>query len=203
MKRALFITAIIGVLASCKGADVDIPPLDFTQTPVQTVVGMEALRFQRDALTYDMRAGRMERYEYTVDGVKHSYEIYSGGFEVLGYTPDGLLETQINSDGARHNTVQGDEQWLAYGNVHIQNLMKGEHSLTDTIYWDRERKMIYTDCFIQMYSPQGFMQGYGMESDEKAENAIIRHPFDSYGIDRDSTWFYFDSVNFVGPLQRF
>ena len=42
-----------------------------------------------------------------------------------------------------------------------------------------------------------------MESNEKADNAIIRHPFDSYGIDRDSTYFYFDSVNFVGPLQRF
>ena len=122
---------------------------------------------------------------------------------LLGYSADGLLETQINADGARHNTVTGQEQWLAFGNVHIQNHTKGEHSLTDTIYWDRDAKKIYTDCFIQMYSPQGLMQGYGMESDEKAENAIIRHPFDSYGIDRDSTYFYFDSVNFVGPLQRF
>jgi LPS export ABC transporter protein LptC len=203
LKRTFLILILIGVLVSCKDTDVDIPPIDFSQTPVQTVDGMVARRFQWANLTYDMRAGRMERYDYTDNGEQHAYEIYSGGFEMLGYSADGLLETQINADGARHNTIQGQEQWLAYGNVHIQNLIKGEHSLTDTLYWDRDRKMIYTDCFIQMYSPQGLMQGYGMESNEKADNAIIRHPFDSYGIDRDSTWFYFDSVNFVGPLQRF
>lgn len=203
MKRYFIILIAIGALASCKGADADIPPIDFTVVPVQTVEEMVARRYDRDNLTYDMRAGRMERYDYRLDDKQNSYEEYTGGFEVLVYTEDGLLETQINADGARHNTVPGQEQWLAYGNVHIQNFMKGEHSLTDTIYWDRERKMIHTDCFIQMYSPQGFMQGYGMESDEKANNAIIRRPFDSYGIDRDSTYFYFDSTNFVGPLQRF
>ncbi|MBR5736445.1 MAG: LPS export ABC transporter periplasmic protein LptC [Bacteroidales bacterium] len=203
MKRFILITIVIGALVSCKGADVDIPPIDFTVTPVQSVEGMVARRFQWGDLTYDMRAGLMERFEYSRNDTLYSYELYSNGFEVLGYTVDGLLETQINADGARHNTVAGQEQWLAFGNVHIQNLMKGEHSLTDTIYWDRDHKRIYTDCFIQMYSPQGLMQGYGMESDEKADNAVIRHPFDSYGIDRDSTYFYFDSVNFVGPLQRF
>ena len=204
MKKTLLILVFIGALASCRGTDADIPPIDFSVTPVQSVEGMVARRFQWANLTYDMRAGRMDRYDYKdTSGVQHTYEIYSGGFEMLGYTADGLLETQINSEGARHNTVVGQEQWLAYGNVHIQNLIKGEHSFTDTLYWDRDRKMIYTDCFIQMYSPQGLMQGYGMESNEKADNAIIRHPFDSYGIDRDSTFFYFDSVNFVGPLQRF
>lgn len=204
MKRTALIILIIGALASCKGTDVDNPPIDFTVVPVQTVEGMVARRYQRDNLTYDMRAARMERFDYKdADGNMQAYELYSGGFEVLGYTADGLLETQLNSDGARHNTVAGQEQWLAFGNVHIQNHTKGEHTLTDTIYWDRDAKKIYTDCYIEMYSPQGLMQGYGMESDEKAENAIIRHPFDSYGIDRDSTWFYFDSVNFVGPLQRF
>ena len=204
MKKIILITLIIGALASCKGTDVDNPPIDFSQVPVQTVDGMVARCFQRDNLTYDMRAGLLQRFDYKdTAGVQHSYELYTGGFEVLGYTSDGLLETQINADGARHNTVVGQEQWLAFGNVHIQNHTKGEHSLTDTLYWDRDAKKIYTDCYIEMYSPQGLMQGYGMESDEKAENAIIRHPFDSYGIDRDSTWFYFDSVNFIGPLQRF
>ena len=203
MKKTFFILGIIGVLASCRGTDADIPPIDFSSVPVQTIEGMVARRYQKANMNYDMRAGRMERYDYVLDGTHYTYELYLGGFEVLGYTEDGLLETQINADEARHDTMAGQEQWLAYGNVHIQNLMKGEHSLTDTIYWDREHKKIYTDCFIQMYSPQGLMQGYGMESDEKADNAIIRHPFDSYGIDRDSTYFYFDSVNFVGPLQRF
>ena len=46
-----------------------------------------------------------------------------------------------------------------------------------------------------------YMQGYGMESDELARNAIIIKPFDSYSIIKDSTEvLYIDTVNFVGPL---
>jgi hypothetical protein len=49
-----------------------------------------------------------------------------------------------------------------------------------------------------------FMQGYGMESDELARNAIILKPFDSYSvIQQDSTEvLYIDTVNFVGPLLK-
>jgi hypothetical protein len=54
-----------------------------------------------------------------------------------------------------------------------------------------------------MYSPKGFMQGYGMESDERARNSIIFRPFNSYGIVvQDSTQVSVDSVNFIGPMQK-
>lgn len=204
MKTNRFITLIfLAVLAaSCKDS-ISINAIDFSQVPTQTVENMSARQYQRDNMTYDMTAARMERYEYVKDSVKYSYELYLGGFELLGYNPDGLLETRLTSDGARHNTLLNDEQWVAYGNVHIENFLKGEHSFTDTLYWDREEQIIYTNNFIKMYSPQGLMQGYGMQSDERASNAVISHPFDSYGVTLDSTFFFFDSVNFVGPMQRF
>ena len=54
-----------------------------------------------------------------------------------------------------------------------------------------------------MYSPQGFMQGYGMESDQRARDSRIFNPFNSYGIVvQDSTEVVIDSVNFIGPLQK-
>ena len=54
-----------------------------------------------------------------------------------------------------------------------------------------------------MFAPDGFMQSYGMESDEMARNARIERPFDSYGIvSRDSTAIYIDTVNFVGPAVK-
>jgi hypothetical protein len=48
------------------------------------------------------------------------------------------------------------------------------------------------------------MQGYGMESDEMARNAILLKHFDSYAVAEDSTTILLDSLNFVGPpMQRF
>jgi hypothetical protein len=44
------------------------------------------------------------------------------------------------------------------------------------------------------------MQGYGMQTDEKAKNIRILKPFNSYGrVVEDSINYYVDSVNFVGP----
>jgi hypothetical protein len=54
-----------------------------------------------------------------------------------------------------------------------------------------------------MYSPSGFMQGFGMEADQRARNNIIFNPFNSYGIvAEDSTKVVIDSVNFIGPIQK-
>ena len=74
---------------------------------------------------------------------------------------------------------------------------------TDPLYWDRAAHEIYTHCYVKMSSPKGYMQGYGMRSDEMARNAIILKPFDSYGLMKeDSTKVMIDSANFIGPLLK-
>ena len=47
------------------------------------------------------------------------------------------------------------------------------------------------------------MQGYGMRSDDRARNAILLKPFDSFGYSQeDSTKVVLDTVNFIGPLRK-
>ena len=54
-----------------------------------------------------------------------------------------------------------------------------------------------------MYSPDGFMQGYGMRADDHARNSILRKPFNSYGVTaQDSTIVVIDSVNFIGAFPK-
>ena len=129
----------------------------------------------------------MERY----DNDSLSCELFPTGFKVYAYNELGELETQIVSDVAKHTTTKDKdnkvETWEAFGNVVITNIKKNEKLQTDTLYWDREKGSIYTHSLVKMYSPQGFMQGYGMESDEMARNAHILRPFDSYGIIRRDT----------------
>lgn len=85
----------------------------------------------------------------------------------------------------------------------VKNIVKQQTMETDTIYWDRTKKEIFTDCYVRMYSPDGLMQGYGMRSDERARNSIILKPFNNYMIVvQDSTAVSIDSVNFIGPLLK-
>ena len=121
-----------------------------------------------------------------------------------GYTEEGLLETEIIADNARHLSYDdGRESWEAFGNVVVKNLINQETMETDTLYWDQKNERIYTHCYVRMYSPDGFAQGYGMESDQRARDTELFNPFNNYAImGQDSTKVVIDSVNFIGPLLK-
>ena len=192
--------AVAFVVYSCKGKLGTADKKNLEETPMQTVDGMFVVHSENGKTQMRMEADIMERYQN--DSL--SYELFPAGFSVFAYTDEGLLETQIVSDEARHLKYKdGRESWEAFGNVIVKNLIKNEVMETDTLYWDQKNEKIYTHCYVKMYSPSGFMQGYGMESDQRARNSIIYRPFNSYGIVvKDSTEVLIDSVNFIGPLLK-
>lgn len=193
-------TAVAFVIYSCKGKLAQADSKTLGESPVQTVDSMFIVQSENGIMKMRAEAPLMEKYEN--DSL--SYEIFPKGFSVYGYTDDGLLETNIRADNAIHlKHTDGSEKWEAYGNVVIKNLINKEVMETDTIYWDQKNERIYTHRYVRMYSPSGFIQGYGMESDQRARNATIFNPFNSYGIVvQDSTKVNIDSVNFTGPLLK-
>lgn len=193
-------SAVAFIIFSCKDKIGMTGRLDVAGTPVQTVEDMFIVQTENGRLQMRLEAALMEKY----DADSLTYEIFPKGFAVYGYNEEGLLETEITSDNARHLKYgDGRENWEAYGNVVVKNLMKREVMETDTLYWDRQNEKIFTHCYVMLYSPDGFMQGYGMESDQRARESIIKRPFNSYGlVVQDSTAVVVDSVNFIGPLLK-
>ena len=194
-------TAVAFVVFSCKVRLSEADSLDLSETPLQAVDSMYMIQSKNGSLEMRVVTGRMERYERDTCTV----ELLPEGINVYSYVEDGVLETTIRSNEASHETskVGGREIWKAYGNVVVRNIVKQETMETDTLYWDRKNQEIYTDCYIRLYSPDGFMQGYGMRSDERARNSIILRPFNSYGVVvQDTTEVVVDSVNFIGPLLK-
>lgn len=182
---------------SCRSTLAEAEKIDLAQTPMQTVDGIFHIQSSNGILQLRVESPRMERYNRDT----LSYELFPDGFNVYVYNEQGLLETEITSDQARHSKSDTTEKWEAFGNVVVKNIIKGERMDTDTLYWDRENEKIYTHCYVKMQSPSGFMQGYGMNSDQRARNSVILRPFNNFAIiSDDSTRTYIDSVNFIGPL---
>ena len=191
--------AVAFVVYSCKGKLGEAKSLVLSETPVQTVDNMFIVQSENGKIQMRAVADLMEKYERDT----LSYELFPKGFSVYGYTDEGLLETEIIADNAKHMKYEdGRESWEAYGNVIVKNLIKQEVMETDTLYWDQKNEKIYTHCYVKMYSPSGFMQGYGMESDQRARNSIIFNPFNSYGILEQDDDVLIDSVNFIGPIRK-
>ena len=190
--------AVAFVVYSCKGKLGEAESLDLKEVPVQTVDNMFIVQTENGRIQMRSEAPLMERYERDT----LSYELFPKGFFVYGYTDDEKLETEIIADNARHQKFKdGRETWEAYGNVIVKNLIKQEVMETDTLYWDQKNERIYTHCYVRMYSPDGFAQGYGMESDQRARDTELFRPFNNYAImSQDSTKVVIDSVNFIGPF---
>lgn len=192
--------AVAFIVYSCQGKLGEAKSLKIDETPVQTVRDMFVVQSENGMMQMRASADLMEKYERDT----LTYELFPEGFAVYAYTDEGLLETEIVADNAKHMKYKdGRETWEAFGNVVVKNLIKQEVMETDTLYWDQKNEMIYTHCYVKLYSPDGFMQGYGMESDQRARNSVIFNPFNSYGIVvQDSTEVVIDSVNFIGPLVK-
>ena len=192
--------AVAFVVYSCKGKLGEADSVKLNEIPVQTVADMFIVQSANSIMQMMVEAPLMERYE--TDTL--SYELFPKGISVFGYTDDGMLETEILADNARHLKYKdGRESWEAFGNVVVKNLINQETMETDTLYWDQENEKIYTHCYVRMYSPDGFAQGYGMESDQRARDTELFNPFNNYAImSQDSTKVVIDSVNFIGPLQK-
>lgn len=199
LKTIATAAAVAFVVISCKGKLAEADVLNIDEVPVQTVANMFIVQTENGRIQMRTEAPVMERYQRDT----LSFELFPNGFFVYGYTDDEKLETEIVADRAKHLKYKdGRESWEAYGNVVVRNLIKQEVMETDTLYWDQKNEKIYTHCYVRMYSPDGFMQGYGMESDQRARNSIIYNPFNSYGILEQDEEVVLDSVNFIGPLQK-
>ena len=200
MKMIATAAAVAFVVYSCKGKLGEAEDLVLSETPPQVVADMFMQQTENGMVKMRAEAPRMEKYERdTLD-----FEMFPDGFFVYGFDETGKLETEIVADNARHMKYDdGRESWEAFGNVVVKNLINQEVMETDTLYWDQKNERIYTHCYVRMYSPDGFMQGYGMESDQRARSTILYDNFNNYAIVvKDSTQVLIDSVNFIGPFQK-
>ena len=203
MFNILAITFVVAsIVVSCKKKIGQTDAYKLGEAPLQRVEDMFAVETRNGKVTMRIEADLMEHYE--TDSL--AYDSFPDGLSVYGYTEEGLLETVILSDAAKHLQYKEgsrDEIWQAFGNVVVHNVIKKETMETDTLYWDQTKEEIYTDCYVKMYSADGFMQGYGMRSDDHARNAILHNPFNGYAVTvKDTTAVIIDSVNFIGPFPK-
>jgi len=194
-------SAVAFIVFSCKGKLSEAERLNLAETPVQTVDSMFVVQTRNGGIQMRVEADVMERYENDTC----SYERFPKGLHAFAYTDGDMLETVLHSNNAKHfkSKKSTEEYWSAFGNVVVQNVINQQTLETDTLYWDQANKEIYTDCYVRMFSNDGFLQGFGMRSDEMARNARIFKAFNSdLVVVQDSTKVIIDSVNFIGPLLK-
>ncbi len=117
---------------------------------------------------------RITTQEWLVfDKVKDPYWLFPKGIHFERFTPDYKIDAHMTSKQAKyHETIA---LWEFNGDVEAKNL-QGELFQTQQLFWDENRKRIYSDKEIVITQHFKVIKGVGFESNSSLTRYIIRRP---------------------------
>ena len=166
---ALFVSAI--VVLSCEDKTPKASAIDDDKnTPTTTIRNLAVDYTENGVVRIKIDAPLVEQYMMADE----PYSVFSEGFHLRSYNADSVLQSEIVADYAL-NKEKPEELWQAIGNVVVINFLEKQELRTDTLYWNRAQRRIYTDApvYIKLSNGTDTYGANGMWADEQFENYQI------------------------------
>lgn len=145
--------------------------VDQKETPAVVVYNSEMLYTEMGHLKMKMFAPLTKYYQFADE----PYTDFEEGIEVISYDDMLKVESKITAKFAQY--FEKKDLWLARNNVVAQN-HKGEVLYTEELYWDRTKRIIYTDVNVRIKTENGNVYGRGLISDDSFVNWEVKEPYD-------------------------
>ena len=139
---------------------------DHKQVPTLEINHLQIDYTESGLLRMHLQAPLLQRFLLAED----PYNVFPEGMHIYFYTAAHELENEIIADYA-YNREKPEEYWEAIGHVVVKNHLKQQTLYTDTLYWDRAKRTIYTHAPVRIETPNLFFDGMdGMVADERFEH---------------------------------
>lgn len=166
--RILSITIAVGAMvmlilfSSCSGRKKELGEAitERDSLPVMDTRGVVTLVSDSGIIRYRVNAEEWKVY----DRKSPSYWAFEKGVYVEKFDSLFQVEASIEADTAYYYDKQ--KLWKLMSNVHIRNL-KGEKFDTDLLFWDQNKKKVYSDRQVRIEQPDQIIYAVGFESDEQ------------------------------------
>lgn len=160
---------IIALASSCR-EDVDASALEVYDGPMNMAINIHVVKSDSAIVRSDIKAPK--QLEFANGNLE-----FPEGIEIQIFEKDGTLSTTIRADRGylmkKENTFKGE------GNVQVNNLVKDQKLQSEELFWDRMKKMIYTEKFVTVQDGETLFNGTGLEADETFTNYSLKNPRDS------------------------
>lgn len=128
--------------------------------PVMDTRGVVTMISDSGVIRYRLNAEEWQVY----DRKSPSYWAFEKGVYVEKFDSLFQVEASIEADTAYYYDKQ--KLWKLISNVHIQN-QKGEKFDTELLYWDQNKKKVYSDQTVRVEQPDRIIYAEGFESNEQ------------------------------------
>jgi LPS export ABC transporter protein LptC len=141
---------------SCR-EDVDKSQLEFYEGPMR--IGHDIELLHSDSAVVVVKLVAEKQLVFQNGDIQ-----FPEGIVIHFYEKNGELSSTIRADRGsyekRLNLYRGE------GDVRVHNIPKEQKLSSEELFWDPNKKIIYTEKFVTVEEPDRLIQGTGMEADE-------------------------------------
>lgn len=164
------------LLSSCKTDLETVKALtDQANTPGVTAKNSEILYTEEGKLKVKVLAPVTFSYQFA----EEPYTDFPEGITVFNYSDSLTIESELTANYAIY--YEKKKLWNARYNVVALN-RKGEILNTESLFWDEQKKIIYSQEMVKITTEDGVTFGEGFESDEMFNEWVILKPTGTYYI---------------------
>ncbi|HYW95866.1 MAG TPA: LPS export ABC transporter periplasmic protein LptC [Bacteroidales bacterium] len=161
--KLLFITGVSLLFVSCENDIQKINSITNTaEMPEISADNVEIIYSDSGFVKVKLTAEVIKQYAK----VEKPYMEFPEGIYVRFYNDSLNVESEIRANYAIYHT--NEKLWEARGNVIANNLEKGEKLNTEELFWDENKRMIYSNSFSRIETQDGTWYGQdGFESNQR------------------------------------
>ena len=120
------------------------------------------------------------------------WRVFDKADEPYWYFPQGIFVEKFDSSFNTESFILSDtaifynklQLWRLRGDVRIEN-MQDERFFTEEIYWNQQKKSIYSDSAIHIERSDRIIEGIGFVSNEAMTQYTIRHTTGIFPINQN------------------
>jgi len=172
VKNSIFsfvLLCTIALTSSCR-EDVDASALKVYEGPMNMAINIHLIKSDSAIVRSEIKAPKQLEFA-------NGNQEFPEGIEIQIFEKDGQLSTTIRADRGyflkQENTFKGE------GNVQVHNLIKDQKLQSEELFWEPNKKKIYTKKFVRIQSGGNFSYGSGFEADETFTKYKLKNPRDA------------------------
>lgn len=170
--KIFFAVLTILSLASCQKQEVK-EPLEYTG-PLREMENIEMFYTEEDKVKVKMIAELV--FEF-----KNGDREFPKGVYLEFYDEFGRLESTLTANHAYF--FKEKNQWRGRGKVEVKNMAKHEQLNTEELFWEPQKKKIFTDKFVTIKQQGDVIYGEGLDAMQDLSDYTILHPSADLEID--------------------
>ncbi|MBA9075992.1 MULTISPECIES: LPS export ABC transporter periplasmic protein LptC [Rufibacter] len=153
----LLLVGALGV--GCKNADDNVKPVNY-KGPVSETYNQVTIYSDSAQIKLKMTAPLQQDLE-------NGDILYPKGLYITFYE-NGVPTSMVTSKYGKYDKLK--DQYFVRNDVVVKNIVKNEQLNTEELYWNRQKRNIFTDKFVRITSAEEVVTGVGLTANEDFSN---------------------------------